>query len=218
MTDRSGAPPPPEDDEPDGARLSRLAALIAATAHDLATPMTAIRGYAELIARSVGDGENRRRSEAILEQATRVEGLIDGLKALARPGSRRQSFDLGALLRAVVSECGQGAEVEFALGSASPMTGEPELLRRALCDAVAHLVARPTPHRLRLSLVELETAVEIRIGEQPPTGAGAAVPVAEPGHRLSVAGAIVEELGGALTLWHAADADAQEIEIRLRRA
>ncbi len=56
-----------------------LADLAARIAHDVGTPMTAILGYAELIEKSIGDDKNRKRARNIIDQAHRVNQLLQEL-------------------------------------------------------------------------------------------------------------------------------------------
>lgn len=71
-------------------------------AHDLKTPLVSIKGYAELLQREVapqveGDGRGRMFAERILQQAQRMEGLLDELLAFARAdtsGGEVRNLDL----------------------------------------------------------------------------------------------------------------------------
>lgn len=75
--------------------------------HDLRTPLTSVRGYAE----AIGDGavdDPRAAAEVILREAQRLERLVADLLDLARLESRQFSLrltpaDVGALVRAAVA-------------------------------------------------------------------------------------------------------------------
>ena len=73
-------------------------------AHDLKTPLVSIKGYAELLQRELGDGAERARtfSGRILQQAQRMEGLLDELLAFARAdtsGGESRDLDLAGASR-----------------------------------------------------------------------------------------------------------------------
>lgn len=72
---------------------------VANVSHELKTPLTAIKAYAETLRRgAVEDSENRGRFlERIEEQADRLHQLILDLLALARIESGKQAFDIVAV-------------------------------------------------------------------------------------------------------------------------
>jgi two-component system sensor histidine kinase BaeS len=62
--------------------------------HDLRTPLTSIRGYAEALADGRA-GEPAKAAEVILAESRRLERLVQDLLELARLGSSRFSLNLG---------------------------------------------------------------------------------------------------------------------------
>jgi two-component system sensor histidine kinase BaeS len=62
--------------------------------HDLRTPLTSIRGYAEAIADGAAP-DNDRAAEIILGESRRLQRLVQDLLDLARLDARRFSLDLG---------------------------------------------------------------------------------------------------------------------------
>jgi len=70
--------------------------LLASVSHDLRTPLTSIRGYAEAIADGVAT-DPRRAAAIITEQATRLERLVGDLLDLAKVRARRLRLHLEAV-------------------------------------------------------------------------------------------------------------------------
>ena len=75
-------------------------------AHDLKTPLVSIKGYAELLQRELQhhgeDGRGKMFAERIVQQAQRMEGLLDELLAFARAdtsGGEARDLDLAAAAR-----------------------------------------------------------------------------------------------------------------------
>jgi signal transduction histidine kinase len=104
-------------------------------AHELRTPIAALRGRAELALSAHGPDAGREREEAlraVVEDATRVDRAIDALMAVARreldPSSG--SVDLATLAGEI-----EGVEV-VRDGPLPPAEGEPEVVRRALAPLI----------------------------------------------------------------------------------
>ncbi|MCC6831274.1 MAG: HAMP domain-containing histidine kinase [Thermoleophilia bacterium] len=88
----------------------RLRRFVADASHELQTPLTSVRGYAELFRRGAArDPELARTSMARIEaEATRMGGLVDDLLMLARLDQGRapvrEPVDLGALVGDLVRD------------------------------------------------------------------------------------------------------------------
>jgi len=83
------------------AQNERLDEFAGVLAHDLRNPLTAARGYTELVSETVSDPEASHLQTA-LESLDRMEELITKTLALAREGGdvgQRESVDLGPLAR-----------------------------------------------------------------------------------------------------------------------
>ena len=65
---------------------------IAALAHDIRTPLTAILGNAELLAEDETQRDRRRSEEAIVHEAERIGSYIDALSTLARAQDDKQQM------------------------------------------------------------------------------------------------------------------------------
>ena len=109
---------------------------VANASHELKTPLTSIRGYAEtLLSGGLEDAENRARFvETIRDQALRLEALVEDLLQLAdldRPDADLdlKDWDLGAVVR---DACGPFEELARRRGLRFDLEIRPGL--RARCD------------------------------------------------------------------------------------
>jgi two-component system sensor histidine kinase BaeS len=115
------------------AELERAAGLerafLMSVSHDLRTPLTSIRGYAEAVAEGTADDdETRRRAAAIIgSEARRLERLVADLLDLARLDTREFSLHPRPV------DAGQ------------VVTGAVEALQPAAAEAGLRLVALPAP-------------------------------------------------------------------------
>lgn len=100
-----------------------LDAFCGRVAHDLLTPLTPIRGNAQLIAGGVDPTTSRALGARIVAITDRLEGLIEGLLSLARAQAHsvdRGGTDAAEVLRTVIFEMGEatrllGAEVSLSI-------------------------------------------------------------------------------------------------------
>jgi signal transduction histidine kinase len=124
---------------------------LASAAHDLKTPLTAIVGYAELLADgTVGDlqPEQKQFLNVMDRNARRLESMIDDLVLMARIDSgtlhlEKATFDLVDLLIESVEKAHPGADdkglsITFFPPEAVKITAD----RRRMGQAIANLLAR----------------------------------------------------------------------------
>ncbi len=122
------------------AELERTAGLerafLMSVSHDLRTPLTSIRGYAEAVAEGAADDdESRRRAATIIgAEARRLERLVADLLDLARLDAREFSLH------------------PRPVDAAGVVAGAVEALRPAATDAGLHLIAVPVPAPLPATL------------------------------------------------------------------
>jgi two-component system OmpR family sensor kinase len=152
-----------------GSTLEMQRRFVADAAHELRSPLTALRLQAQLAERA-GDGPTRARAIAELksgvERATRiVEQLLTLARQApeARPQAPREAVDLVAIAQIVVTEfAGQAAhkDIDLGLARAEPVRvdGDPTALRALLANLVDNAV-RYTP---RGGAVDVAVGVEDR--------------------------------------------------------
>lgn len=211
--------------------LASIAALTAGIAHDVGTPMTAILGYAELLAKSVDDEKNRKRARTIVEQVHRVSDLIETLMSLSRTEAREPiRLELGAVLDRALDFYREklrrhAIEIERVDAAAPAIRGDPTRLNQVFLNLVLNAVdAMPQGGTLRVSLGPSdEGGAEVRLGDSgtpisPELGARVFEPYFSARERVSgrslgllVARTIVEDHGGRIEL----SGQASETEFRL---
>jgi two-component system NtrC family sensor kinase len=89
-------------------RLAGLGMLAAGVAHEINNPLAVIRGNAELLQSAIPeDSENREEADAIVEEAIRIERIVNNLRAFSRNGMKRVStFSLGTMLDTILNQIG----------------------------------------------------------------------------------------------------------------
>jgi heavy metal sensor kinase len=130
--------------------------------HELRTPLTALRAEGEVALNTAREPEELRQSiGAMLEEAQRLQDLVDSLLALARADADQQPLnrlpvELGALAREVVDSVGVLADEKHQQlvtesNGKMPIYGDATLLRHALLNIV-HNAIRYTPTGGRISV------------------------------------------------------------------
>jgi signal transduction histidine kinase len=142
--------------------------LLMSVSHDLRTPLTSIRGFAEAIA----DGattDTHRAAEVIASEARRLERLVRDLLELAKLDAQQFSFDLRRVdLSEVVADTGEaflpaaddlGVQLIVAAGLAGSIavTADP--------DRLAQLVANLVENALKYARREVHLGVAVSAGQ-----------------------------------------------------
>ncbi len=131
--------------------------------HDLRTPLTSIRGYAEALA----DGrvpDPPQAASVILAESRRLERLVADLLELAKLGARRYSLDVrrtdvGEVVGATVDGFAPAAEgAGVALGMGTPVRGEFEAA--ADPDRLAQVVANLVENALKFARTRIDVGVD----------------------------------------------------------
>jgi two-component system, OmpR family, sensor kinase len=155
-------------------------AFLMSISHDLRTPLTSIRGYAEALAEGAADDEeSRRRAALIIEaEARRLERLVADLLELARLDAREFSLHLGPV---DVGEVAQHAAL--ALEPAAREAGvrlvvgrEPGAVATADPERLAQVVANLVENALKYAATTVEVATQAGSG-----GAAIEISVADDG-------------------------------------
>ncbi|OJU86192.1 MAG: hypothetical protein BGO11_12890 [Solirubrobacterales bacterium 70-9] len=120
--------------------FARQRGFVSDASHELRSPLTAIRGQIEVLAREPDPGVAAvRRVEAVtLAELGRVERLVEELLALARldegVGPRRRPVDVAAFLREAVAAAPGGAALGATAGGRIAL--DPEMVGRVLRNLI----------------------------------------------------------------------------------
>lgn len=151
--------------------------------HEVKSPLSAIRGAAELLQEPMPDADRARFTANIVRETERVQELIDRMMELTALESRRQldqpsSVDLRALVQDVVSSHQASArarqvDVQWQQAEdsndAPTIEGDAFLLRRALSNLIDNAVDfSPTGGRVTVRLTTRERIAEVTILDQGP--------------------------------------------------
>jgi two-component system sensor histidine kinase BaeS len=154
--------------------------------HDLRTPLTSIRGFAEAIA----DGATSdvgRAAEVIASESRRLERLVRDLLDLAKLDARRFSFDLRPVnLREVVDDTGEGfrlAADEYGIALAiepgpdggPPVPADPDRLAQVVANLVENAL-KYAKSAVRLAAVVHPTEAVVWVEDDGPGIAAADLP------------------------------------------
>ncbi len=152
--------------------------LVANVSHELKTPLTAIRGYAETLEDGALDQPPvaRRFTRSILEQCARLEALLGDLLTLSRLESQRQdppamaAVDLAQLARdavCVLAPRARKGDLELTLQAPEklPAVGERDELERLLLNLIENAIKYNRPGgevSVRLGAEGSDVVIEVR--------------------------------------------------------
>lgn len=148
-------------------------------AHELRTPVAAVRAHAEVARAAATDAERRAALDNIVAGCDRAARAIEQLLTLARldpgdAGGPHQECDLRDLARRVLAEVApmalaRGVEVELAMGPPVVLRGNPGLLTiliRNLVDNAARY--SPPGSSTRVDVVHDGTTARLAVTDQGP--------------------------------------------------
>ena len=199
------------------ARAAALEAMGAKVAHEVRNPLSAIRGLVEVLAEKNTDERDRKRLGVMLGEVDRIDEILRGYLALARPLERieRRSYDAGRLVRevaAVMEARAERAGVALVIdGGSATAEVDPRRLKEALLNLLLNAIdATPPGGRIAMRLAPADDAVAITVedsGSGMDAGRLAAAGTPFATHReggtglgLSLARQAIEQHGGTLTL------------------
>lgn len=106
---------------------------------ELSTPLTAVVGFAELIAETTGETRVRSDAEMIMQEARRMQKTVRNLQNVGRDSGRLdEPVQMGTLIREIAMECEQkladkGVHLEVQVSDDLPVVhGSAERLRQML--------------------------------------------------------------------------------------
>jgi len=147
-------------------------------AHELRTPLAAIKTQAQVARAAVADEERKRALDNVLIGCDRAAHLVAQLLTLARlePGqlSRRESCDLRKLAAEAIAEMAPGAvekgvEVQLNAAAESKVNGDPDLLRILMRNLIDNAIRySPSGSSVQVSVREHEGRAEFAVSDQGP--------------------------------------------------
>ncbi len=147
--------------------------------HEVKSPLSAIRGAAELLQEQMPEPDRARFVANIVRETQRIQELVDRMMELTALESRRALERAAPLeLRALVEESVASAQpsararavrVELAPGEPVPIDGDAFLLRRALANLIDNAIEF-SPHGgvVSLALHRRGRSVDITVHDQGP--------------------------------------------------
>jgi len=147
--------------------------------HEVKSPLSAIRGAAELLQESMPEADRARFVGNIVRETQRIQELVDRMMELTSLESRRAldqtaPVDLRALLDELVtsaqaSAAARGVRVELRAGEAASVDGDAFLLRRALANLVDNAIDfSPRGGVVALALQRRGRSVDATVQDQGP--------------------------------------------------
>jgi signal transduction histidine kinase len=205
-------------------KLAGLGLLAGGVAHALNNPLTAVLGFAELIADTSDEGRVKRDAKTIVREALRMRETVNLLLEFWRPAMRQdEAVEVSELLRELARECrekleNRGVRLVVQVGDGETVVrGSRDRLRQVLehlmnnaAQAVAETEAPLGGHVIRLSVSREEEMVHVIVSD---TGKGFSEPgrVFDPlyttrgagaGLGLSICYGIVREHGGEISAYN----------------
>lgn len=210
-------------------KLAGLGQLAGGVAHALNNPLTAVLGFAELIAETATEPRVRKDATTILAEAIKMKETVQRLVEFWRPGGLADApVDVLEILRDLAQACEltlqeRGVKLELIAGEGVPMVrGCRDRLRQVLehlLNNAAQAIAKARPreegegeHAIRITVSEDSRVLHIIVGD---TGPGFREPgrVFDPfyttnetgagaGMGLSICYGIVREHGGEISAFN----------------
>ncbi len=152
---------------------------VQALTHQMKSPLSAIRGAAELLEEDMPPEQHAQFLENLKSESSRIQDLVDRMLQLSSLENRNQLLDvedieLGALLKSLVEEFAPtfaSKQVELALEDAAPITvrGEGFLLEQAAANLLQNALDFSEPEsKVVISAATKGGQAEIRIQDDGP--------------------------------------------------
>lgn len=216
------------------AKVSAIAELAGAVAHELNNPLTGVLGNAELILMELGpDDPHRPEVEVIRSEALRARGVVRAMMEVMTPKpSARVSTDFGGIVRATVDLLRyhmqrSGIEIVESLDPLPPIELDPGAIQQVILHLIANAQhAMPGGGRLSIAARREDGQAVLTIAD---TGVGmdeetrrhafepfftTGLPTEGAGLGLTVCATLVSSLGGTIAL-ESEPGSGTTVEIRL---
>jgi two-component system sensor histidine kinase HydH len=189
-------------------RLAALGEMSAVLAHEIKNPLASLKGNAQLLASSLPAGEKpRAKAERVVDEAVRLEKLIQDLLAFVRTGTiERSPYDPAILARDAASSI--AGEVVVEAGAVRTFQLDGPRIREVLVNLIDNAVAAGPPVRVTVA-VENDRVVYEVIDRGPGVPAADRDKIFEPFHTgktrgtglgLAIAKRLVELHRGTITV------------------
>ena len=147
--------------------------------HEVKSPLSAIRGAAELLQEPMADADRARFSANIVRETQRIQELVDRMMELTALESRRSLDDTAVIpLRGLLEElvasaqatgAARGLTVKLVAGDDANVEGDAFLLRRALANLVDNaLDFSPANANVTLTLTVHPRSVDVGVRDHGP--------------------------------------------------
>ncbi len=147
-----------------------VAELAASVAHEIRNPITAIRGFMQLLAHRNADAKTQEYVQIMVEEVDNVEATLSEFLNLAKPHTAQQEkCDLYDVLNSVYllaqgRAINSGVHVIFNVPAQTLVRGDGMQLKQAFLNLCANAIqAMPRGGRLSISAVRNDDKVEVKI-------------------------------------------------------
>ncbi len=163
-------------------KLAGLGQLAGGVAHALNNPLTAVLGFAELIAESTEESRVRQDAVTIVQEALRMRETVQSLMTFWRPeGGNNGSVEMKAMLEELAADCAgklesRGVQLAVQVGEDAPaVRGDKERLRLVmehLLNNAAQAIERVEPmaegHAIRVAVSHDECSLHVIVSDTGP--------------------------------------------------
>ncbi len=155
--------------------------LFANVSHDIRTPLTMIRSYAEMVRDISGDDPEKRNAhlQVIIDESDRLNRLVDDMMTLSRMQTNaivldRKSFDICEAARSVLASYmilveNDGYRIEFDGPQSLLVSGDEERIKQVISNLMTNAVKYCGEDKyVRLSVKALKGVVRLSVDDHGP--------------------------------------------------